>query len=94
MVHPGSRFLRIGKASDVFPVTVANVIARKTKHPLPEPGLVEGITRPRKRRQDTGVPEAPEASEDADEYTVSLTSDDPVCTMIFSLIANDLISTV
>lgn len=35
VVHPGSRFLRIGRASDVFPMAIPNVIARKSKVPVP-----------------------------------------------------------
>ncbi|KAG8220978.1 hypothetical protein J3R82DRAFT_2484 [Butyriboletus roseoflavus] len=31
VIHPGSRYLRIGKASDVTPITVPNVIARRHK---------------------------------------------------------------
>ncbi|KAJ7759249.1 hypothetical protein B0H16DRAFT_1534975 [Mycena metata] len=49
VIHPGSRFLRIGKASNVFPVVVPNVVARKI-HPAsaaPAPTFVKGIYRPR-----------------------------------------------
>lgn len=31
MIHPGSRWLRIGRASDAFPIAVPNVIARKQR---------------------------------------------------------------
>ncbi|GAA5890149.1 hypothetical protein JCM6882_009242 [Rhodosporidiobolus microsporus] len=31
IIHPGSRFLRIGRASDIAPVSVPNVIARKLR---------------------------------------------------------------
>ncbi|KAF8519013.1 hypothetical protein BU17DRAFT_76035 [Hysterangium stoloniferum] len=37
VIHPGSRFLRIGRASDVFPIAVPNVIARKSKVTVPPP---------------------------------------------------------
>lgn len=37
MIHPGTRFLRIGRASDVFPVAVPHVIARKSRVPVPPP---------------------------------------------------------
>lgn len=31
VVHPGSRFLRIGRASDAYPVRVPNLVARKSR---------------------------------------------------------------
>ncbi|GAA6008824.1 uncharacterized protein JCM10292_004683, partial [Rhodotorula paludigena] len=34
VIHPGSRWLRIGRASDLAPVAVPNVIARKTGAPV------------------------------------------------------------
>ncbi|KZT10183.1 actin-like ATPase domain-containing protein [Laetiporus sulphureus 93-53] len=74
VIHPGSRFLRVGRASDVTPVTVPNVIARKEKPPVPEPTYVEGISRPRKdkaRVQSSALPP------NGDEYSVALNSDDP-----------------
>ncbi|KAI0316750.1 actin-related protein [Amylostereum chailletii] len=71
VVHPGSRFLRIGRATDLAPVTVPNVIARKTKPPVPPPVFVEGITRPRKNRSKPAPPS------NADEYAVIPASDDP-----------------
>ncbi|KAG6886231.1 hypothetical protein C0993_010793 [Termitomyces sp. T159_Od127] len=54
VIHPGSRSLLIGKASDVSPTSVPNVVARKCKHPVPEFVRVEGITRPRKQSCDAG----------------------------------------
>ncbi|KAH0836698.1 hypothetical protein J3R83DRAFT_8421 [Lanmaoa asiatica] len=50
VIHPGSRYLRIGKASDVTPITVPNVIARKHNGSVPEPEYIENIARPRKGR--------------------------------------------
>ncbi|KAJ6619839.1 hypothetical protein B0H10DRAFT_2163691 [Mycena sp. CBHHK59/15] len=76
VIHPGSRFLRIGKASDVFPIAVPNVVARKIRPPA-QPLLrefVEGIYRPQKGNT---VPPPPEASQSKDEYAVTVTSDDP-----------------
>lgn len=35
VIHPGSRWLRIGRASDAFPATVPNVIARKIPNFVP-----------------------------------------------------------
>ncbi|KAJ7446742.1 hypothetical protein FB451DRAFT_1291356 [Mycena latifolia] len=76
VIHPGSRFLRLGKASDVFPVTVPNVVARKVNPPsdAPPPKFVEAIYRPRKGNT---VPQEEESSENNDEYAVNITSDDP-----------------
>ncbi|KAJ7281463.1 hypothetical protein C8J57DRAFT_1297692 [Mycena rebaudengoi] len=79
VIHPGSRFLRIGKASDVFPVTVPNVVARKFKHlpdsaPSPPPEFLEGIYRP---RNGTAAPLPAESAQNKDEYAVTVTSDDP-----------------
>ncbi|KZT69246.1 actin-like ATPase domain-containing protein [Daedalea quercina L-15889] len=73
VIHPGSRFLRIGRASDVTPVTVPNVIARKHKPPVPELRYVEGISRPRNDSIRTASVTAPTG----DEYAVPLNSDDP-----------------
>ncbi|KAF8141563.1 hypothetical protein EV363DRAFT_1308450 [Boletus edulis] len=71
VIHPGSRYLRIGKASDVTPITVANVIARKCNGPVPEPEYIENVARPRKGRN------LPSANSDGDEYEVASPSDDP-----------------
>ena len=54
VIHPGSRSILIGKASDVSPTSVPNVVARKCKPPVPEFVRVEGISRPRKLSSDTG----------------------------------------
>ncbi|TFY69107.1 hypothetical protein EVJ58_g619 [Rhodofomes roseus] len=72
VIHPGSRFLRIGRACDVTPVAIPNVIARKY-NPVPEPRFVEGISRPRK----SNIRTAPAAPPAGDEYAVALNSDDP-----------------
>ncbi|KIK95252.1 hypothetical protein PAXRUDRAFT_827189 [Paxillus rubicundulus Ve08.2h10] len=74
VIHPGSRYLRIGKASDVTPLSVPNVIARKHNSPVLEPTFVESIARPRKGldvRSSTPHPQ------NGDEYAVSPPSDDP-----------------
>ena len=34
VIHPGSRWLRIGRASDLIPLSVPNVIARKCRAPV------------------------------------------------------------
>jgi len=67
--------LRIGKASDVNPACVPNVIARKQKEPVPLPIFPEGIYRPR-NRQPKSLSLA--SVENGDEYAVTAQSDDPV----------------
>ncbi|KAJ7180728.1 hypothetical protein C8R46DRAFT_1070410 [Mycena filopes] len=72
VIHPGSRFLRIGKASNVFPVVVPNVVARKM-NPIsvaPSPTFIQGIYRPREARPDS----VPLQSLDSE---IHVTSDDP-----------------
>ena len=48
VIHPGSRFIRIGKASDVNPMSVPCVVARKHKTPFLAPERVSLVSRPRK----------------------------------------------
>ncbi|KAJ7170507.1 hypothetical protein C8R43DRAFT_981998 [Mycena crocata] len=75
VIHPGSRSLRIGKASDVFPIAVPNVVARKIRAPAgaPPPAFLEGIYRP----QGGNLPLPEDPSQSKDEYAVTVTSDDP-----------------
>ncbi|KAG1770743.1 hypothetical protein EDD22DRAFT_977106 [Suillus occidentalis] len=85
VIHPGSRFLRIGRASDVTPASIPNVIARKHKPPAPVPTYVEGISRPRKGQ----APQlAVSANSDGDEYAVDIASDDPFDTKMGSIIVS------
>ncbi|KAI0064006.1 actin-like ATPase domain-containing protein [Artomyces pyxidatus] len=72
VIHPGSRFLRIGRASDMTPASIPNVIARKTQPPAPSPIFVESITRPRKSR-----PKPVPSSSEEDEQATPAPSDDP-----------------
>lgn len=72
VIHPGSRYLRIGKASDVTPIAVPNVIARKYKGTILEPEYIENIARPRKGLN------VPSADSNGDEYEVTPPTDDPV----------------
>ncbi|CAL1714580.1 unnamed protein product [Somion occarium] len=74
VIHPGSRWLRVGRASDVTPVTVPNVIARKQKEAVPEPVFVPNIIRPREDRKRGHPAFIPQPN---DEYGISLQSDDP-----------------
>ncbi|KAH8093819.1 actin-like ATPase domain-containing protein [Cristinia sonorae] len=74
VIHPGSRWLRIGRASDVNPVSIPSVIARKQSTTPAKPQYVENISRPQKDRvrgQPCTIPQA------GDEYAVALASDDP-----------------
>jgi actin-related protein len=73
VIHFGSRYLRVGRASDVTPVTVPNVIARKTIN-APTPTFIKRISRPRKGRA-RALPPLPTSN---DEYAVVRGSDDPV----------------
>ncbi|KAK7056412.1 Actin-like protein arp8 [Paramarasmius palmivorus] len=74
VIHPGSRYLRIGRASDVNPVTVPNVIARRTTGPVSAPTFVEGVSRPRKTKKSQ---RQSGADENVDEYAITTSSDDP-----------------
>ncbi|KAJ8079508.1 actin-like protein arp8 [Marasmius tenuissimus] len=67
VIHLGSRYLRIGKASDVNPVTVPNVAARKTKLPVPASSFTESISRPRGAKRPLRV-----AEPEQDEYFVNV----------------------
>ena len=73
VIHPGSRWLRIGRASEVAPVVVPHVIARRHNPPVPPPTFVLCVARPRKGK-DKSLPSAKKG----DEYSVEHTSDDPV----------------
>ncbi|KAG6857474.1 hypothetical protein H0H87_003541 [Tephrocybe sp. NHM501043] len=53
VIHPGSSAILIGRASDVSPTSVPNVVARKCKPPVPEFVRIEGISRPRGQTADT-----------------------------------------
>ncbi|KAF8825768.1 hypothetical protein HHX47_DHR6000233 [Lentinula edodes] len=74
VIHLGSRFSRIGRASDVTPVTVPTVVARRCKTPVTPHTFIEGIARPRAGKKNL---RPSEKSLDQNEYEVSTTSDDP-----------------
>ncbi|KAE9399555.1 actin-like ATPase domain-containing protein [Gymnopus androsaceus JB14] len=74
VLHLGSRFSRIGRASDVTPVTVPTVVARKSKAPVPPPIFVESISRPHLGKNNL---RPAEKGSNKDEYEVSVSSDDP-----------------
>ncbi|PFH51828.1 hypothetical protein AMATHDRAFT_74707 [Amanita thiersii Skay4041] len=73
VIHLGSRFLRVGKASDVNPITVPCVVAWKHKEAVSSPVFVEGISRPKKGRNTHVTADAT----DGNEYDVPLPADDP-----------------
>ncbi|KAG8818428.1 actin-like protein arp8, partial [Serendipita sp. 399] len=52
VIHPGSRWLRIGRASDILPVSVPHVIARWTKNPKRPVVFKCGVRRPTPLRPD------------------------------------------
>ncbi|KAG9103247.1 actin-like protein arp8 [Ceratobasidium sp. 370] len=72
VIHPGSRWLKIGMASDVFPVSIPNVIARKQRiQPVPPPVFYNAIIKP---ASETEKPSEREASADAEEPFVERTA--------------------
>lgn len=73
--------MRIGRASDVNPVSIPNVIARKRAQPVPAPVFSEGIARPRKESEKTPQSQSP----NGDEYAVTVQSDDPVRRVVISV---------
>lgn len=68
--------MRVGRASDVTPATVLNVIARKTQAP-PRPVYVETISRQTTRKVRHAQSSNATSPVD-DEYGVHLLGDDPV----------------
>ncbi|KIK08875.1 hypothetical protein K443DRAFT_655462 [Laccaria amethystina LaAM-08-1] len=74
VIHPGSCYLRIGKASDVNPVTVPAVVARKHTSAPPEIIRVENVCRP---RDNTPGSQKNDTQRNGDEYDVSTASNDP-----------------
>ena len=76
VIHPGSQFLKIGRASDVTPLQVPHVIARRYKgqDPTPPPVYTNSVGRLEKGKEKMPMQSSP----DGDEYSVQLTSDDPV----------------
>ncbi|KAF8074975.1 hypothetical protein FPV67DRAFT_1575252 [Lyophyllum atratum] len=74
VIHPGSRSILLGRASDVTPISIPNVVARKYNVPVPAPTRVDGISRPRTGETEVGD-EQPEKDPFADKIaaiTVSL----------------------
>ena len=84
VIHPGSRFTRIGRACDVNPFTVPSVVARKVRGggPVPKPTYVKGIERP---RPGTERSKPIQGTGGGDEYSVSSQSNDPVSSCVSCL---------
>ncbi|KZS90775.1 actin-like ATPase domain-containing protein [Sistotremastrum niveocremeum HHB9708] len=81
VIHPGSRYLRMGRASDIFPITVSHVIARKINGVVNPPPPIQRISRPTPSKKD-GTDEDPI---DDDDYPISLSPDDPLEAKIASI---------
>lgn len=83
VIHPGSRWLRVGRASDVVPVTLPNVIARRVRGDPPEPSKhIQNIAHLQGQAPpDTAGSEVVKE----DEYAVTVASDDPVCSLLLFL---------
>jgi len=77
VIHPGSRFTRIGRACDVNPVTVPSVVARKLRDggTISKSTYVKGIERPQHGMERT---KPIQGTGGGDEYSVSSQSNDPV----------------
>ncbi|KAF8347832.1 hypothetical protein F5887DRAFT_1258760 [Amanita rubescens] len=75
VIHLGSRFLRVGKASDVNPITVPCVVAWRCKGPIVSPTFVEGVSRPKKGKTSSKSNDTSSALDDPfEEKHASLTS--------------------
>lgn len=76
VIHPGSRFIRIGRASDVSPVIVPASVGRKYRRSAPQTSRRNCIIRPG-LANDSKINTAP-LPQNGDEYDVSPASNDPV----------------
>ncbi|KAF8906229.1 actin-related protein [Gymnopilus junonius] len=56
VIHPGSRFTRIGRASDVNPITIPSVVARKSKVPFTVAERTPLVSHPKRRTSTDGEP--------------------------------------
>lgn len=84
VIHPGSQFVKIGRASDVTPLQVPHVIARRHTPPVPPPVYTNSVGRLDKGKEKVSGQISPEG----DEYSVQVTSDDPVRGSELPLMAN------
>ncbi|GLB41816.1 hypothetical protein LshimejAT787_1004160 [Lyophyllum shimeji] len=72
VIHPGSRNILLGRASDVTPVSVPNVVARKSSVPVPPLTWVDRVSRPRSREAELEQAEKDLFNEKMAAITVSL----------------------
>ncbi|KAF8659821.1 hypothetical protein AX16_001706 [Volvariella volvacea WC 439] len=72
VIHPGSRYMRIGKASDVTPLTVASVVARRTEARVTKPLSIERIARPRIGRRNLPLTRSATSSPTDDPFDAKL----------------------
>ncbi|KAF8637628.1 hypothetical protein AX17_002697 [Amanita inopinata Kibby_2008] len=85
VIHLGSRFLRVGKASEVNPITVPCVVAWKCKGSVVSPAFVEGVSRPKRVK----LTSTATTSGHGEEHDKLMTQEDPfeekLATMTVSL---------
>jgi len=65
VIHPGSRFLRIGRASDVIPLSMPCVVARKCRTQMPEVKRIRNVTRPWSQMTQDEIAQQKEKTEEA-----------------------------
>ena len=75
VIHPGSRFIRIGRASDVSPVSIPAAVGRKYKNSAPQPERKNCIIRPGSSKDKFPAIPLPQ---NGDEYDVTPASNDSV----------------
>lgn len=81
VIHPGSRFLRLGRASDHTSVTIPHVIARKFKTQIPSRSPVYAVPPFREApARFVVVPPPPGMPDVTSDYEVEADPDDPVST--------------
>ncbi|KAF9518979.1 hypothetical protein BS47DRAFT_1370856 [Hydnum rufescens UP504] len=80
IIHPGTRFLRVGRATDAYPINIPHVIARKTNlSPTPPPSFIRAIPPFKATRSPSVSVSSPESGEPLpDDYAVSADPDDPL----------------
>jgi len=64
VIHPGSRHIRIGRASDVNPITVPCVVARKSNTPLKPTKRVRLVSYPRNQLMESVAADLSQESTD------------------------------
>ncbi|PPQ63810.1 hypothetical protein CVT24_009805 [Panaeolus cyanescens] len=67
VIHPGSRYMRIGRASDVTPTSVPCVVARRCNTPITAEERVPLVSRPRRKDEES-------SSVDVDPFEAKLST--------------------